>query len=244
MNKEEIVSRKKDIEILLEKAERLFSKIEIEYKKALETKKILPDMQIDIKDFFGNLRSALDYLAHDIVEKFCQNANPKDNIYFPIRTEEKAFEKVMKKTYPKLQENCEAVYNILKSVQPFEKPENIWFRYFNEINNENKHERLVPQIRTEKRGRVTVKPKTGGVITWDSQTVKFGKNVYAGGVPIDTDTQLPIPSDSQTVLVEVWADLQFESISVSSMELMQKSISNIRKICNEILVFCQKQIST
>jgi hypothetical protein len=64
------MSRKDDIEALLKRAVRALPKIRSEYDKALHDKTISADLRIDIKDYFSNLRSVLDYLAHDIVDKY------------------------------------------------------------------------------------------------------------------------------------------------------------------------------
>ena len=81
------MSRKTDIEALLNRADKTLLKINDEYEKALHAKEISADLRIDIKDFFGNLRSVLDYIAHDIVEKYCPTANPKKNLYFPQKVQ-------------------------------------------------------------------------------------------------------------------------------------------------------------
>ena len=169
------MSRKNDIEALFKRDENLLIEIELKYEKALVKKEISYDLQIDIKDFLGNLRSILDYLACDLVEKFCQFTNAKDRIYFPIRNDKTTFDFVIKKSFPGLSKHCREAYKILESIQPYFSPKNIWLKYLNEINNEQKHDRLVPQIITEKRGKVTVITKKKGVVSWDSSKTFFGK---------------------------------------------------------------------
>ncbi len=78
-------------------------------------------MRIDIKDYFSNLLSILDYIAHDIFDKYCPNANPKNNLYFPIRTDLNAFVAEMTKSYPDLVINNESVYDTLENIQPFKR---------------------------------------------------------------------------------------------------------------------------
>lgn len=113
------MSRKPEIEALLNRASKTLLKINEEYEKSINMQTILAELRIDIKDYFGNLRSALDFLAHDIVEKYCLNANPKNNLYFPICADQTSFDNVMKKLYPDLQTNCKAVYDVLEALQPF-----------------------------------------------------------------------------------------------------------------------------
>lgn len=223
------MSRKTDIEALLNRANKTLPKINEEYEKALHSKTISADLRIDIKDYFGNLRSVLDYLAHDIVENHCPNANPKDILYFPIRADQASFDNVMKKSYPDLQTNCKDAYDVLEALQPFKKTENVWLTHFNKLNNGNKHERLVAQKRTETK-RVNVQIKGGGGVSWDPSAVKFGSGVFIGGVPVNPHTQMPNPSDTQTVTIETWVDFQFEDINVSAIWLTRESLKQIQKI--------------
>lgn len=223
------MSRKTDIEALLNRADKTLPKINEEYEKALHAKTISADLRIDIKDYFGNLRSVLDYLAHDIVEKRCPNANPKDILYFPIRVDKVSFDNLMKKSYPDLLTNCKAAYDVLEALQPFKKPENAWLSHFNKLNNENKHERLVAQKRTETK-RVNVEIKGGGSVSWDPSAVKFGSGVFIGGVPVNPHTQMPNPSETQTVTIETWVDFQFEDINVSAIWLTRESLKQIKTI--------------
>jgi hypothetical protein len=223
------MSRKTDIEALLNRADKTLPKINEEYEKALHAKEISADLKIDIKEYFGNLRSVLDYLAHDIVDKHCPTANPKDILYFPIRADQPSFDNVMKKSYPDLQTNCKSAYDILEAVQPFKKAENNWLTHFNKLNNENKHERLVAQKRSETK-RVNVQIKSGGGVSWDPSAVKFGSGVFIGGVPVNPQTQMPNPSDTQTVTIETWVDFQFEDINVSAIWLTRESLKQIQQI--------------
>jgi uncharacterized RmlC-like cupin family protein len=184
--------------------------------KKLSSKSISEDLKIDIKDYFGYLRSVLDYLSHEVVDKCCPMAKKNDKLYFPICQDSVSFVKAMKKSYPELETNCKAVYDIFESVQPFKKVENKWLTDFNKLNNENKHDRLVAQTRSESK-RVIVEIKGGGSVSWDPNSVKFGTEVSIGGVPVNPQTQMPNPSSSQTVKVETWVDFQFEDINDSAI---------------------------
>lgn len=227
------MSRKDDIEALLNRAEKTLPKIIDEYEKALHSKTISADLRIDIKDYFGNLRSVLDYLAHEIVDKYCPNANPKDILYFPIRDDLSSFQGAMNKFYPDLITNNKKVYDILENVQPFIKDENRWLTFFNKLNNENKHERLVAQKRNEIK-RVNVKIKGGGGVSWNPSGVKFGPGVFIGGVLVDPSTQMPVPSETHTVTIETWVDFQFEDINVSAIWLTRESLKNIQQIYSDL----------
>jgi len=223
------MSRKSDIEALLARAEKVLPKIIEEYEKSLHSQTIHADLRIDIKDFFGNLRSVLDYIAHDIVDKYCPNANKNDILYFPIRGDKNSFEGVMKKSYPDLDTINKKVYDILEQEQPYIKAENQWLTQFNKLNNENKHDNLVPQTRQETK-RVNVDIEGGGSVNWNPSGVRFGSGVYIGGVPVDPNTQMPVPSSTQTVTAQTWVDFHFDDINVSAIWLTQESMKRIRQI--------------
>ena len=179
------------------------------------------------------MRSVLDYIARDLLERYCHPANIKDNVYFPIRTEKTSFEHVMRKYFLGLEINCKTAYDILESLQLY-KPENIWLGYFNKITNEHKHQRLVPHKKIEKIERVHVKLNKGGVVSWNPNRCKFGDNVFVGGVPINPATQMPIPSDTQKVEIEIWVDFQFESTNDSSIALIRDCLFRIKKIYKDL----------
>ena len=227
------MSRKSDIEALINRAEKSLPKIIEEYEKSLHAKTIQADLKIDIKDYFGNLRSVLDYLAHDIVDKYCPKAKQKDILYFPIRLDQGSFDSLMQKSYPDLKTASNTVYDILESIQPFKTPMNQWLTHFNKLNNENKHERLVAQTRSETK-RVNVQIKSGGSVSWDPTAVKFGSGVFIGGVPVNPQTQMPVPSETQSVSIETWVDFQFEGINVSAIWLTTESLKQIKQIYDRL----------
>lgn len=226
------MSRKNDIEALLKRAETTLQKITKEYDQSLHSKEISADLRIDIKDYFGNLRSILDYLAHDIVDKYCPNANPKNNLYFPIRSDLNAFTIEMNKSYPDLITNNVTIYNILEDLQPYKKDDNKWLTSFNKLNNENKHDKLVAQTRTETKS-VTVTGNSGGSVSW-GPGVTFGSGVSIMGVPIDPRTQLPVPNNIVKTEIVTWVDFHFEDINVSAIWLTKESLAKISRIYNDL----------
>jgi hypothetical protein len=231
------MTRKTDIEALLERVNKAEPKIIEEYNKSLHAKTIGNNLKIDIKDYFSHLRSVLDYLAHDIVEKYCPRADLKDRLYFPIGSDQSSFEGIMRKSYPDLSTNSPKVYSVLESIQPYKKSENIWLSSFNRINNENKHEQLTPQKRTETT-RVNVESNNGTSASWNPDMVKFGSgpgvSAFVGGVRINPNTQLPEPSNTQTVTIEKWVDFQFEGTNISAVWLIKESSKYVKGIFNDL----------
>jgi len=224
--KKTAMARQLSIKAQLKRAEDILPKIEAEYNDSLHKKHISEDLKLDIQTFCGHLRSALDYLAKDIVERHCPNAKSNDRFYFPITSDNTSFIKLMTKSYPDLIINCPDIFNFLESIQPYVKNENRWLTQFNEVNNENKHNDLVEQTRSETR-TVTVTRQDVGSASWRQQNVIFGNNVEVMGVPIDPRTQLPVQNNLVKTEIITWIDFKFNNINVSALWLLKESIKQI-----------------
>ncbi len=223
--------RKTNIDALLSKAQDQLKAIRAEYDRSLHAQQIEPALKIDIKNLCENLRSALDYIAHDIREKHCPAANPKDRFYFPILPDAPTFAKQASQWFPGLPAACPAVWTMLESLQPYQ-PGYEWLGRFNRLNNENKHGNLVEQTRKETH-RITASTP-GGSVSWDPASVRFGAGVFIGGVPVNPATQMPVPHPSQTVERVIWVDFQFADIGVSAHALLSDSVTGITDLTKHI----------
>ena len=174
------------------------------------------------------MRSCLDYIAHDIVESHCPNT--KNKLYFPIRSSKIEFKSLMKKSYADLDTNNQALYSYLETVQPYN---NQWISNFNKLNNNNKHQELAEQTRTESR-RVTVSGQGEGSVSWGAG-VKFGSGVSVMGVPIDQNTQLPVPNKVLETKIITWVDFKFKETGHSVISFIEKSISQVESIFAEVV---------
>lgn len=226
-------SREVQINALIRKAKEQYSAINNEYESSLAQKSVSEDLSIDIKNLCENLRSALDYLAHDIRETHCSSANKKDKFYFPILPDINLFRKRMINWYPGLDSSCIDLWNCLESVQPYHGESTIWLHYFNRLNNENKHDTLVPQTKSS-RERVHVNIHSGGSVDWDPSAVRFNEGVYIGGVPVDPSTQMPIPHPSQEVKRITWVDFHFKDIPTSAISLLKLSLDGVERITFDV----------
>ena len=229
------MSRQQSIQAQINRAKEILPKIEQKYNNSLHDKNIDENLKLDIQTFCGHLRSALDYLANDIVEKYCPNAKKSDRLYFPITDNDSSFKQRMIDSYPDLQTNCPDIYGLLESAQPYLKNENKWLSQFNKINNENKHLDLVEQVRTETK-RVNVTNPNGGSVSW-GPGVTFGAGVQIMGVPVDPQTQLPVPNNIVKTEIITWVDFTFDSINVSALWLLKESLKQISLINSQITNF-------
>lgn len=156
------MKRATSIEALLRKAGADFTQLRTAYDSSLHEKHVREDMKVAIKNIFENLRSCLDYFAHDIFDTHCISAKKPDRLYFPIRATPGEFNQAIARDYPNLQSTSKAAFDILEAIQPYRDP---WLDQFNKLNNHNKHQNLVQQTRTESR-RVTVS-RDGGSVSGD-----------------------------------------------------------------------------
>jgi hypothetical protein len=225
------MKRKNDVDALINRSQIDFANLEIAYQKSLRDKAISPELRIDIKNLCGNLRSVLDYIARDIRERHCPVAPSKARFYFPIFYDAGKYRHKMERWYPGLDTASPNLWNYLESVQPYHAA-HAWLGKFNDINNENKHGRLVEQTRTET-PRVSVTFGSGRV-SWNPNAVTFGRGVYIGGVPVDPNTQMPVPHSSQTVERVIWVDFIFDGINESALGLLKQSLNGIVAIASEV----------
>ena len=225
------MKRKEDIDALLTRCTTVLGKIEEEYKLSLHRQSVGTDLRIDIKNFCENLRSILDYLAHNIRETHCPNAASRGTFYFPILSDKQQFEGRVGNWYPGLKETSPDLWNYLESVQPYHDAFQ-WIGQFNRINNENKHGNLFPQTRTETaQVRVT---SSGGSVAWDPAHVKFSSGVFICGGRVDPTTQMPTPDPSRKVERIVWVDFLFATEEVSALQLLKQSLKGVAQIVDDV----------
>ncbi len=219
-------SRQASIRALLAKVDTQAAKVEAEYRESLHSQAVDPELRIDIKNAFENLRSVLDYLASDIRERYCPAASSSDRFYFPILPDKATFDARIDQWFPGLRQAAPAVVAVLEAIQPFQ-PGQEWLGQFNRVNTENKHDDLVEQTRVE--NQQTTVTGQGGQVSW-GPGVTFGSGVSIMGVPVDPKTQLPVPHPSIKVERIIWVDFQFAGLGVSALGLLQQARSGIGKI--------------
>lgn len=227
------MKRGKNIEALLNKAAQQFEGITKEYNNSLHKKQIEPELKIEIKNFFENLRSVLDYLANEIRESATVNNNGTKIFYFPILPDLASFEKRMNEWFPGLKDGNNNLYLYLLSIQPFQGQQQIWLKQFNEVNIGNKHADLVEQTREEQE-RVDVNHNQGGGLSYNPKLAKFGTGARIFGSAVDQITNMPFPNPSIQVKRILWVDFRFDGVNVSALALMKKALTEIKEIVGQL----------
>ena len=229
------MSRKDDVNKLIHVAENQYNIIRKEYDRALSDKSL--DLRVPVKNLMENLRSALDYMAHDIYECCCQaelkSSGKKEprNIYFPYGLTEEDFKSGVGRSFPNLEKYSSGVYKLLESIQPF-KYGNNWLYDLCSITNEKKHDRLTPQVRKETE-IYTVRSSQGSItIPIDDPNEKITSKpgaVKTFDVPAQfTDKGIKtMPSDRLQHERHKWVAFIFEGTSVNVIGLFNFAISGI-----------------
>ncbi len=212
-------SKFNDIHAVLSKSKLLIEKIEEEYKNSLTLQTVSDELLVDIKDYLGNLRSALDYLRAKV-----------SGHNFPICKTEKEFENATADLPDELK-------TMFKKFQPFQGNE--WIGRFNILNNKSKHLTLIPQKRKEIIETRVTHPSGGGV-SW-SQGVTFGSGVSVMGVPIDPRTQMPIPNNIVKTERITWVSFEFDNSNcpelppdISALPFLKQCFGNVIRVISEI----------
>lgn len=227
--------RKKHMETLLAVAGEQLQEIKSEYKTSLHEHTVSATLSVKIKNYCENLRSVLDYLAHEIRENKCPQAKSKDRFYFPILPDQRQYEQRTSQWFPNLQATAADVWAALEAFQPYHANQE-WIGHFNKVNNENKHGSLVAQTRKETVTRINTESKVGGgSVSWDPRAVTFGSGVSISGVPVDPATQMPVKNPGLKVTKTVWVDFQFSGIGVSAIGLLEDAHAGVTIIHSSLL---------
>lgn len=222
------MKRATSIEALLKKATSDAAGLKPAYEASLAQKTVNDDLKVAIKNIFENLRSCLDYMAHDAFDKLCAGATKPTKLYFPIRSTPSEFQQAIARDFPGLALASKVVHDIFEARQPYTDP---WLGQFNKLNNHNKHQDLVEQTRTESR-QVKVS-RGGGSVSW-GPGVTFGGGVSVMGVPVDPRTQLPVPNTVAKTEIVTWVDFRFRETDQAVLPFIDTSVVNVGDLFSKL----------
>jgi len=170
-----------DINALLEVSDEQLQKIKAEYNKSLNSKAISPKLPVYIKNYLENLRSPLDYLAKEICERVLSKTRG-DKTYFPISCENsKAFAAHISKYLPGLDVVNKQLYIVLEEIQTYSHSGCQALPKLSKLVNENKHNQLSPQTRTEKKGLIIDFPGGSKISMGPGSSISGGGIISSGG---------------------------------------------------------------
>lgn len=238
--------REDQVQALIAHAANDLGDIVKQYDKALEEKTIPSSLQIEIKNYMENLRSALDYIAHDVYEKHivshrASTSKPEiKKIYFPYGKTENDFKSAVGSSLPELKTLSPSAYSIIEAIQPYKLGDN-WLYDFCSILNQKKHDTLTPQKREEKKG-LDISFGGGAGIKMPPGTSISGHGFIgtrAGGIHLQGDT---ISGDSPAMrttgdvkqTVAKWVSFKFDDTNIEVLPLLKKIYAGVEDLSTRI----------
>jgi len=138
---------------LVNVSQKQIEEIELGYDLCLSKMEIDDNLLIVIKNFLENLRSALEYSAQGLSEKY-GTCKDKSKISFPyakksVPKEQFIAKKYIEKRIPGLSGSRPDIVNFIQSMQHFSDKRAEWFPVFMSLTNTNKHIEFVPHEKFE-----------------------------------------------------------------------------------------------
>ena len=230
-----------DAKHLISESKNTFKEIEKAYKESLNQKSISPNLLIKIKNYMENLRSALDFTAHGIFNKYGDQTKSDKNIFFPYAWEGLDLngfrsKNRIEKCIPGLNNTRSDIVAKIESYQYFSNESNTWLPQFMELNNENKHQRLTPQTRKEVKelkissGNVGIRLSGGASIKISCNAqIRIGNAIIGGNQTFSPDSPAQIFGPAKQEVI-TWVSFHFTDNNEPVMPLLKKSLDGIESI--------------
>ena len=166
---------------LLAAAAEQYRTVERRFEENLGAPAVPSTLQVGVKNLLENLRSALDYLAHELFDSCCTGQRKPKKIYFHIATKLSAFNNQVDHSFPSLRTRHPRVVEALYYYQPVHSQAcNKWVEQFRKLTNTTKHEAL---LRYTRQSRVVGSPgclDLGGVVLFDADANAFVEYRFEG----------------------------------------------------------------
>jgi hypothetical protein len=190
--------------------------------RCLADKAVEPGFQIEVKNFMENLRSALDYCAAGLFDKYGNAEKPNPKVYFPYaeggESRQTFREKTVQRCIPGLLASRPDIVKRLEDYQYFGNTGN-WLALLAKLTNENKHNRLTPQVEKQYTAvEITATIPPGKTIEIDLRKIPLG-----GG-----------PDSPLRAVAGSWAGLEFATTRVVVMPLLEGAVPNVRRVVEEL----------
>lgn len=233
-----------DANDLVSHAKADLSKIRIAYDASLHAKSISATLRVEIKNFVENLRSALDFSAHGLFDRYGVSTKTKPKIYFPyaVANQDRAtFNKSgrIEACIPGIGASRPDIVQTLLEMQHFGSRGFTWLPAFMQLTNENKHERLSPQIRKEsKELRLSGGGAAIGIGEGASISVGPGASISIGGAVIHGGQTFGVgnPPRMQGGKVETitWVSFHFDATGAPVLPLLESALNGISQIVADL----------
>lgn len=211
----------RDVDALLAEAADQLDKVRDLYEDSLRAQQVPAELQVKIKNVLENQRSALEYVAHAIVER---DGKAGSLAYFPLAASSDKFAAGFDRQMAGVAATRPDIRDAIEASQPYQ-PGYEWLRQLQYLTNENKHRTLTPQTRTETHRRSAA----GGRVTWNPSAVTFGPGVTIGGQPVDPATQRTV--DTTEI---IYVDWLFADLHVSALRTLERIQERLPVLLDEI----------
>jgi hypothetical protein len=138
-----------------------------------------------VKNVLEAQRSALDYLAVEITNRY---GTPEGLIYYPLASGEREFLRVINSRMPGVESAEPTIAAAIKRFQPWQ-PDGLWMRELNQLTREQKHNRLSPQLVRQTYECEVVEKATGSTVRWWGVRFVPGMIQSEGGMIDFTDVR-------------------------------------------------------
>jgi len=238
-----------DAQELIEYARDRFGEIQSAYEASLSDKEIKPKLLIEIKNFMENLRSALDFTAHGLFHRYGSSAStsksPRISFPYAIMNQSEADFRRSNRIdtcIPGLSSNRPDIAEKIISFQHFSDDRNKWLPVFMQLNNENKHQQLTPQIRRETRelkissGGASISMGPGASISLGrGSSIRMGAMTIPGGQTFNADRP-PITLGPGKKEVISWVSFHFSTTDTPVLPLLNQALEGADRILSELSV--------
>ena len=226
-------------------AREILPEIESSYEVSLGEQEIKPELRIRVKNFMENLRSALEYAAHGLFHQYGVSPRKDVKVYFPYAQSTSSLadfrrRKRIDNCIPGLTQSRPDIALKIESYQHFADPRNDWLPIFMELNNENKHQRLIPQTKRETKqlklssGGASVSIGQGASISiGPGASMRVGGMLIPGGQRIDVDNP-PLTVGVGKKEVITWVSFHFSTNDAPVMPLLKQALEGVTKIVDEL----------
>jgi hypothetical protein len=172
---------KEQIDVLLKSSKNRILVIGKVITRSIRNNKFYDKLDIEFKNFLDELKSALDYCANDISDKYAKGIVHK--VYFPIKIDTKTLNSGRdKKLWETVKVNNKPLWDYLENIQQNIDKDFTWLKEFNNLVVENKHKNFTIKWLNSS-NRIKFKTKAG-VVDWDVNRVNTPNIIKSSVKPV------------------------------------------------------------
>ncbi len=212
------------------------------YERSLHARHVDSELLVEIKQILEGLRSALDYCARELYERF-GSSTKAPRIYFPILrrgAEASDFAKLLDGNIPGLAAKRGDLGTLLSSFQMSADPSNGWLPDLATLCNQNKHEQLTPQTRRES-PELRISSGGAGIRIGQGASISVGAGAsirvgsgFIGGDQILKPGNTPRLQGNALVENIIWVSFIFDGIGRPVLEFVTEAVAGVDRIVRTI----------